>query len=69
MGRIGIGELVILAMVIVLLFGASRLPEIGKGLADGIRNLKKGLRDDEPSLEGSPAKLAEPKGRDTGREG
>ncbi len=46
MGRIGIGELIVIAVIFILLFGASRLADIGKGLGDGIRNLKKGLRDE-----------------------
>jgi len=37
----------IIFLIIVLLFGASRLPQIGKGIGEGIRNLKKGLRGDE----------------------
>jgi sec-independent protein translocase protein TatA len=52
MGRIGIGELIVIAIIFILLFGASRLADIGKGLGDGIRNLKKGLReaaDDDPA--------------------
>jgi sec-independent protein translocase protein TatA len=44
-GRIGSTELLLLALLIVLLFGASRLPEIGRGLGLGIRRFKKSLRD------------------------
>jgi sec-independent protein translocase protein TatA len=47
MGRIGLGELIVVAIIAVLLFGAGRLSEIGKGLGDGIRNFKKGLHDEE----------------------
>jgi sec-independent protein translocase protein TatA len=46
MGRIGGGELLIIALIAILLFGASRLSDIGKGLGEGIKNFKKGLRDD-----------------------
>ena len=46
MGRIGIGELVVIAIIVILLFGANRVADIGRGLGDGIRNLKRGLRDD-----------------------
>ena len=36
--------------VVVVLFGASRLPQIGRGLGEGIRNFKKGMKsgDDTP---------------------
>ena len=40
MGRIGIPELVIILFIVILIFGASRLPEIGRGFGNGIRNLK-----------------------------
>jgi sec-independent protein translocase protein TatA len=46
MGRIGGGELLIIALIAILLFGASRLSDIGKGLGEGIKNFKKGLRDE-----------------------
>jgi sec-independent protein translocase protein TatA len=40
MGRIGIPELLIILAIIILIFGASRLPEIGRGIGKGIRNFK-----------------------------
>jgi sec-independent protein translocase protein TatA len=48
MGRLGITELLLILGVALLLFGASRVSDIGKGLGEGIRNFKKGLKDDEP---------------------
>jgi sec-independent protein translocase protein TatA len=50
MGRLGPLEIVIILGVVLLLFGAGRIADIGKGLGEGIRNFKKGLRDadDEP---------------------
>ena len=47
MGRIGGGELLLIALIALLLFGASRLSDIGKGLGEGIKNFKKGLKDDD----------------------
>jgi sec-independent protein translocase protein TatA len=40
-------QILIVALIILLLFGATRLSEIGKGLGEGIRNFKKGLQDDD----------------------
>ena len=40
MGRIGIPELLIILTIIILIFGANRLPEIGRGIGTGIRNFK-----------------------------
>jgi sec-independent protein translocase protein TatA len=43
------GELVIILLIVVILFGASRLPQLGKGLGEGIRSFKKSFegKDDE----------------------
>ena len=48
---IGFPELLIILLVCLLLFGANRLPEIGKSLGEGIREFKKAFReaqDDQP---------------------
>jgi sec-independent protein translocase protein TatA len=49
MGPIGIPELLIILVIIILIFGANRLPEIGKGIGKGIRNFKEATKDDEKS--------------------
>ena len=46
MGRIGIPELLIILTIIILIFGASRLPEIGRGIGKGIRNFKDATKND-----------------------
>ena len=57
MGNIGPVQLLLIVLIILLIFGAGRVAEIGQGLGAGIRNFKKGLRgDDEPSE--SPKQLA-----------
>jgi sec-independent protein translocase protein TatA len=50
MGRIGLPELLIILVIIILIFGANRLPEIGKGIGKGIRNFKDANKDDEKPL-------------------
>ncbi len=57
MGSIGPGELLLIALIALLLFGAGRISDIGKGLGQGIKNFKQGLKDDE-----DPKKLAETNG-------
>lgn len=47
MGRIGPLELALILGVVILLFGAGRIADIGKGIGEGIRNFKKGIRDDD----------------------
>lgn len=39
-------ELIIILLIILVLFGATKLPALGKGLGQGIRNFKKGLGED-----------------------
>ncbi|MBX3130914.1 MAG: twin-arginine translocase TatA/TatE family subunit [Polyangiaceae bacterium] len=53
---IGPLQIVLVLLVILLLFGASRLSEIGKGLGEGIRNFKKGLSDDDAIAGKTPKK-------------
>lgn len=45
MGGLGVTELVIVFLIIVVLFGASRLPQIGRGLGEGISNFKRSMRE------------------------
>jgi len=40
LGRVGLPELIIIVLIIILIFGANRLPEIGRGIGKGIRNFK-----------------------------
>lgn len=45
MPNIGIPELLIILFIVILVFGASRLPELGKGIGKGIRNFKDATKD------------------------
>ncbi len=47
LGPIGLPEMLIILAIIVLIFGASRLPEIGRGIGQGIKNFKASTRDDQ----------------------
>lgn len=44
---LGVMELSIILVLVVIIFGAGRLPELGSGLGNGIKNFKKGLSDDK----------------------
>lgn len=44
----GFQELLIIFLIILVIFGASKLPQLGRGLGEGIRNFRKGMKD-EPS--------------------
>ncbi|MEM9695544.1 MAG: twin-arginine translocase TatA/TatE family subunit [Myxococcota bacterium] len=54
--RPGLTEILIILGIAMLLFGAGRLADIGKGLGEGIRNFKRGLKDDD---EDDPEQLPE----------
>ena len=45
MGNIGIPELLIILAIIILIFGANRLPEIGRGIGKGIKNFKEATKE------------------------
>lgn len=40
----GLQELLVILLIVIIIFGASKLPQLGKGLGEGIRNFKKGLK-------------------------
>jgi sec-independent protein translocase protein TatA len=46
-GGLGLPEILILSVVVVLMFGTRRLPELGSGLGKAISNFKKGYRESE----------------------
>jgi sec-independent protein translocase protein TatA len=45
MGSVGLPEILLIALVALLLFGAGRIADIGKGLGQGIKNFKQGLKE------------------------
>jgi sec-independent protein translocase protein TatA len=44
-GKLGVPELLIILVIVILIFGANRLPEIGRGIGKGIRNFKDATKD------------------------
>jgi len=51
---LGIPELLIILVIVVVIFGASRLPQLGRGMGEGISNFRDGLnknKDEQKSLD------------------
>ena len=51
---LGVPELILILVIVVVIFGAGRLPQLGRGLGEGIANFRAGLnkgKDEKPTLE------------------
>jgi sec-independent protein translocase protein TatA len=60
---IGTTELLILLGILVLLFGSSKLPQLGSGIGEGIRNFKKSMKESD-AIDVTPKKDDEAKKKD-----
>ena len=56
MPNLGIPELVLILAIVILLFGVGKLPQLGKGIGEGIRNFKQAMKDgnQEPEKKDPP---------------
>lgn len=50
-GSLGFPEVLLIFLVVLFVFGTKRIGDLGKGLGEGIRNFKRGLRDDDKEEE------------------
>lgn len=48
MFRPSLGEILLVALVVLLVFGARRLPELGRSIGEAIRNFQRGMKGEEP---------------------
>jgi len=62
-------ELILILAVVLLLFGGKKIPQLAKGLGEGIRNFKKSVKDDEPEVAENDTKAEEPKKVEASEEG
>jgi sec-independent protein translocase protein TatA len=68
-GDVGFAEMIIIFLVILVFFGAKRLPELAGGLGKSIREFKKGIKDvqDEVTQEIHQSVDEDPKGKEKER--
>jgi len=61
-GGLGMPELLVILVIVLIIFGANKLPQIGEGLGKGIRNFKKGVQKEEIDITPKkPEELSEKK--------
>jgi sec-independent protein translocase protein TatA len=59
-GGLGMQELLVILVIVLIIFGANKLPQIGEGLGKGIRNFKKGVKKEEIDItQKKPEELSE----------
>lgn len=49
MGRLGMPEILVILVVVLLLFGGKKIPELMKGLGSGVKEFKNAAKDDQPT--------------------
>ena len=60
MGNLGFTEIMLISVVVLLLFGAKRLPEVGASIGKGIREFKRSLSDTQEAIMGEDSRQALP---------
>jgi sec-independent protein translocase protein TatA len=60
MPKLGAMELVIILLIVVILFGANKLPQLGKGLGEGIRSFKKSFGGEDEEKQASSSQPSDP---------
>lgn len=61
LGNIGAGEVIIVALVIILIFGGRKIPELMKGLGKGVKSFKEGMNEIEKDINSEPKDNSENK--------
>lgn len=54
LGNVGTGEIILIALCVLLLFGGKKIPELMKGLGKGVRSFKDGINEVEKQIEADP---------------
>ncbi|MDO4367941.1 MAG: twin-arginine translocase TatA/TatE family subunit [Bacteroidales bacterium] len=60
-GNLGVGEIVIIALIVLLFFGGKKIPELMKGLGKGVKSFKEGVNGIENEINADTTKKEEKK--------
>lgn len=61
LGNIGTGEIILIALVVLLLYGGKKIPELMKGIGKGVKSFKDGMHEIEKDITEEPQKTEEKK--------
>ncbi len=66
LGNLGAGEIIVIALIVLLLFGGKKIPELMKGIGKGVRSFKEGMNNIEKEIENPDGKkFGDPHAADT----
>jgi len=58
-GNLGAGEIILIVLVVLLLFGAKKIPELARGIGKGMSEFKKGIKDVEKEIKSTDTEKKE----------
>lgn len=54
MGNLGVPELLLILVIVIIIFGANKLPQLGRGIGEGLRNFKESMKTGEEGKDKPP---------------
>jgi sec-independent protein translocase protein TatA len=51
MGRVGLPEMLVILAIVIIIFGANRLPQLGRGIGSAIKNFKEGIKSEDETAD------------------
>ncbi len=66
--KLGMGELVVILLIVVILFGSSKLPQLGAGLGQGIRSFKKSFSGEDEEKPAAPSASSQDQASKAGKQ-
>ncbi len=63
LGPFGLPEILVILLILVLIFGARKLPELGRGIGEGIKNFRSSMRTEDDSSTNENGDAAKPSDR------